>query len=358
MAIATLPPVIGEVPVNSGQLGRRPLPSGSHDGAAVDDAAPPRAAVPAGTVPSIGALEEAVADALGRQGGLAPVFAAAAVMKDAAEAPAAVRAAAEALLGLVLGGGAVDGAALQRALARSGLYHESGGGADLKGLLLALRGALAGWVATTGGAVDAAAARRQGRPPPAVPRRGARLDGEAAAVRPDDAPAAVARSLIADTDRALARLLLHQSASLPRGDAAPGVDADAPPGTVLQLPLAGPGGVSIAALRIERDPPDRERRPGDGPPGRSHRAELAFAVDPLGPVAVRVGLLPGRRVVVGIWCETPAAVERLDGEIAGLADALGAAGLAVAGVDLHLGRPPEHRAVPGHAPPHRLDVEL
>ncbi|WP_165644831.1 flagellar hook-length control protein FliK, partial [Oharaeibacter diazotrophicus] len=161
-------------------------------------------------------------------------------------------------------------------------------------------------------------------------------------------------------ERAAGRILLHQAASIGGDDAAPGTDDDAPRGLVFEIPIAGPAGVSVAEVRIERDDHGgRERGGADDDGGPVHRVEMAFAVAPLGPVAVRVGLLPGRRVVIGVWCETPAAVARLEAEAAPLADALTAAGLAVSGVDLHLGRPPQRPAAPTPtAPRHRLDVEL
>ncbi len=128
---------------------------------------------------------------------------------------------------------------------------------------------------------------------------------------------------------------------------------------MFELPLAGPAGVSIAGIRIERDPPDPSRRePGARPPEPVYRVEMAFAIEPLGPLVARVGLLPGRRVVVGLWCADPGAAARIAAERPLLEAELAADGMEVGGIDLHVGAGPERRPPSGHSPPHRLDVQL
>ncbi len=360
MAIGTLPPVIGEVPVSTGQPGRQSLRPERDLSTRPGADASARATAASATLPQTGALEEAVAAALGRQDGLAPVFAAGAALAGTTVPSPLIARALEALAALVLAG-APDAAALRRAVEASGLFHESRLAAgvpagDLKAVLLMLQGLLAGASAAGGPVAEADPGRKFA---PAPPRRGARPVGQGAVPVPDGPPEHLPGHLAEAVDRALSRILLHQAASLPDPETAPAVDTDAPPGLVFELPIAGPSGVSIAGIRIERDPPGREHRPGE--PGASDpvfRVELAFAVAPLGPLVARVGLLPGRRVVVGLWCADAGAADRIGAERPALEAALAAGGLEVGGVDLHVGSPPERRPVPGHAPPHRLDVQL
>lgn len=362
MAIGMLPPVIGEVPVSTGQGSRqaaRPLR---------DAGPPPSEAAPrqqqGGTLPETGVLDAAVAAALGRQDGLGPVFAAAMALASRPDLPPLLARALDALLEHVVGSeGGPSAGELRRAVMASGLFHESRlaaglPAADLKAVLLMLRAMLAGMGAPLEPSAEADPGRRFAPPPP---RRGARPGAQPAAQAPT-VPADVLPAHLAEAvDRALARVFLHQAASLPDGTSAETVeDAGAPRSLVLEIPIAGPAGPSIAGIRIERDPPGRSGRDGRDEPGEPvFRVEMAFAVEPLGPLTARVGLLPKNRVIVGIWCASEDALARLDLETEALRAALVAGGLDVGGVDLHVGLPPEPRPSPyGAPPPHRLDVEL
>jgi hypothetical protein len=375
MAIGTLPPVIPEVPLNAGQPGPRP-PRPERTAAPGGDAT----ATTAATMPLRTVLGSAVAAALGSQDGFGPLYAALSALAGRPDLPPAVADAVEAVLSFRLGAGptgaSLTAGDLRRAVALSGLFHERAaaeavraGGAppfDLKVSIVLLRAALLRWTAEApagGGlreAVAALAAAPQVRSRPPPPRRGGQAEPQRASAPPGGDPSAVPSLALAalaadEAARALDRIVLHQAASLDRDDAAPAVDADVPPGLVLELPIAGPNGTAVLDLRIEREP--QGRAPG-APDGPVWRVDLACSVEPLGPLAARIGILPGRRVVIGLWCEEPVAVERLEAERGLLADALTAAGLDVAGIDLHVGRPPPRRSTPGHVPPHRLDVEL
>lgn len=380
MAIGTLPPVIGEVPVGVGQHGR-PAPRPDHPPAA--PAAPATSTVGTPTLPTSTVLDLAVAAALGHQDGLGPVFAAAMALAGRPGLPSPVADALSALLAARLGGAPVTPEALRNSVARSGLFHEHrfgealrqagsagpvSGTADLKALLALVRAVLTPMAATAdgtaagerGAAGGSSPAVPRGRPLP--PRRGAaptaqRMPADLAAELDALPDPALAARLVDAADRALARITLHQAASLDTEDAAPAADGDPAPALVLELPLATPAGTAVAELRIESD---YHRRTPDEQLGPSWRVDLACAVEPLGSLSARVGLLPGRRIVIGLWCDDPAAVPRLESERAALETALAAAGLDVVGLDLHIGRPPAPRSAGagGHPPPHRLDVEL
>lgn len=364
MAIVSLPAGVGEVQQYSGQQGKMPHRTPAISDAPVTGSGLAAEALPNAIVPTTTALDMAVALALGRQDGLAAVFAEAEQLAGRSDVPAAVKTLLADLAALRLGdSGEPTAADVVRALRLSGLFHESArqGTPDLKGLLIALRSELATWAGTRADTIVAAAgvptARLQ-RPPPlghGGPLRGQAVDDEADLSTLDDV--ALARRLAGSADRALWRLFLHQAEHLASEEAGRSAgEAVAPAGhLVTELPVAGPTGTSIVGLRVETD----DRRTADGEfIGRVHRVELAFDIAPLGPVTVRVGLMPGHRVAVGLWCDGDDATVRLDGEREAMSLGLTAAGLTVAGIDLHHGRPaePDEHRTAGKS--HRLDVSV
>lgn len=336
---------------------------------------PPAAEAPQPTQPSLvpqfTALDRAVAEALGRQPGLATLFASVkALAGSQAVLPPALRAALGAVLGAALPGKA-DGDALRRAVRLSGVFHEAAlaatgrtgaslASADLKTALAFLRSALTAFLARSAGArsgAEADAADHPARPDPSRP--GAPPRGEPAARLPPSLagdPAALARLALAEIDRAEARVLLHQAASIEERQLSQGERGSAGAVWRLDLPVETPAGIAIAALRVERDGArDANDGQADGEP--THRVELAIDVEPLGPLEVRVGLLPGRRLIVGIWCAHQSALDPLRGVIDDLEAALRAAGFDTGPVDLRVGHPPPARPEPATAI-HRLDLTL
>ncbi len=123
---------------------------------------------------------------------------------------------------LSLEGKAPDATALQRAVARSGVFLESqlaagSGGTqiqgDLKALLLNVQRALGNWLGA-----DAQSAVVSGKQPPppqagAMPR--AAMPPAAPGFADDASPETIGKTLLSQTDAALSRLRLHQMASLP-----------------------------------------------------------------------------------------------------------------------------------------------
>lgn len=357
MAIVPLPSVSGDAARQTGLLGRHRAAGDARGAEPVPGSPPAQGSV----LPQMTALDTAVAEALARQDGLAAVFARAAALAGEPDLPAPLAALLRALPEFAVDG-SVGPEALRDALARSGLFGEAAARAgtptvDLKVALQLLARLLASWTATApdgSPAIPPIPAAVPGTRRPDPPRSRGPIAGQPPADLEDRSdPRLAALELAAAADRAVARIVLHQAASL--GDPAdPRPTDEAPHPLIAEIPLAGPGGISIAQLRVSRDDHRGEAGGGDR---RSWRVELAVDVAPLGPVSARVGLLPGRRLVVGLWCESRTGRDRLAGEIPRLRAALESAGLDVAPVDLHLGRPPLAEPPPV-APPHRLDVEL
>lgn len=237
-------------------------------------------------------------------------------------------------------------------------------GLDLKGAIDLLRRELIVWLgrsadvmASLDGVDDDGTSPRADRPPP--PRRAGPVRGQPAVdLTGGDADAVTTETLagraLGEAERSLSRVFLHQAATAETRDARAPQAAQA---MMLEIPIAGPNGVSIAQLRIERDehPPAEE----GGPPRRVFQVDVAFDIAPLGPVMVRVGLMDGRRVAIGVWCETDDGLVRMEAERANIVMGLESEGMTVAGVDLHKGHPPEAgEDTAAVARNHRLDLQL
>jgi hypothetical protein len=237
-------------------------------------------------------------------------------------------------------------------------------GVDLKGALEMLRRELTVWLgrsadlmASLDGAADDGTAPRVDRPAP--PRKGGPVRGQPAMPLSggDDAEPVSSETLagraLGEAERSLSRVFLHQAATAESRDARTAQPSQA---LMLEIPIAGPNGTSIAQLRIERD--DHAPSEPGAPPRRVFQVDIAFDVAPLGPVAVRVGLMDGRRVAVGVWCDSDDGLVRLEAERANIVLGLEQEGMTVAGVDLHKGHPPEGRDEGAAAGNHRLDLQL
>lgn len=237
-------------------------------------------------------------------------------------------------------------------------------GVDLKGALDVLRRELLTWLgrnadvmASLDGAADDMVTARSDRPSP--PRKNGPVRGQPAVKLPDgsdDAAGsteALAGRALGEAERSLSRVFLHQAATAENRDVKAAHPAQA---LMLEIPIAGPNGTSIAQLRIERD--DHAPSEPGAPPRRVFQVDIAFDIAPLGPVAVRVGLMDGRRVVVGVWCESDDGLVRMEAERENIVLGLEQEGMTVAGVDLHRGHPPEGQDETAAASSHRLDLQL
>jgi hypothetical protein len=361
MAIVTVGPVGAEAPLATGHPGRPPSQrpgDGPAGGGPSGGSQPSVAAADPSPAPQATPLDRVVASALARQDGLAHLFAAAAALSArGGTLPGSLADALSALSGLALAD-PPDGDALRTALTRSGLFHEAlvlggdpRGGSDMKSILALLRAALGPFL--DGLPPHASPDIVRDRAPP--PKPGAPTPAEPAVPLPEETdPALLGRRLLAETDHALARVALQQTAVVEETAARP--DPARPAAFSATIPVIGPAGVSIASLRVERDPAEDRERPDD-PSRRTWRVEIALALDPLGPVEARIGLMPGRRVVAGLWCEAPAAVAPIEAEVARLRTELEAAGIELGAIDVHIGRPPP-RPKPAGPVPHRIDLAL
>lgn len=237
-------------------------------------------------------------------------------------------------------------------------------GVDLKGALDVLRRELVAWLgrnadvmASLDGTSDDPTVTRVDRPSP--PRRGGAVRGQPAVRLPDGGEAesaateALAGRALGEAERSLSRVFLHQAATAESRDMKAAQPTQA---LMLEIPIAGPNGTSIAQLRIERD--DRASVEPGAPPRRVFQVDIAFDIAPLGPVAVRVGLMDGRRVAVGVWCESDDGLVRMEAERENIVLGLEQEGMVVAGVDLHRGHPSEGRDETAVTSSHRLDLQL
>ncbi len=227
---------------------------------------------------------------------------------------------------LPLDDGAPDAEALQRAIARSGVFLESqlvgkstdpARDGDIKALLMVVRRALGDWLGT-----DARATMTTGKPPP-PPQTGATPRAQTPAppaTLADDAPIKeIGKTLLAETDAALSRLRLHQIASLPDRSETTTAGRE----TVhLELPVTLGQQPVILNLVISRDggndTPDQQ--------DQGWKVQFAINASTIGEVGAEVGLLAGHADVV-LSAAEPGTVEALAENIGELSDAFEAAGI-------------------------------
>ena len=280
------------------------------------------------------------------QGGLAGLFAdlAAVAAKPAPVLPEQAMRAIAHLLGLRLSGGSAPTAEdVQQAFTRSGVFHEAAlargtpqlAAGNLKQGLLALRAALG---AVADGAEKAVGTVGHGVPL-RPPRRGALPDAQPSRLPmiADDAPPhEVARTLLTETDAALARMRLAQVASLPDGGDPPVQRSEA--GTAnwtFEVPLALGKETAILQFHVERD-------------GKSGGADddaiwrLAFSMDVETTGAVYVQLrFGGGRIGAQLWAERTETVSLLRERLDELREMLVASDLDTGDLQVRRGRPPQ-----------------
>jgi hypothetical protein len=210
---------------------------------------------------------------------------------------------------------------------------------DLKAVLLALRQTLQAFVANAPATADASPSPRPGAKAPPPPFRGGPTQGQA----PVDAdlPAATgaaARRLLVETDGALARQQLLQTASLPQ----PHDPAGPATRWMFEVPFATPHGSAVGQFEIARDPPAAGAK--DSQP--TWRARFSLDLAPLGPLHAHVSL-SGTHVGVALWAERLAGLAALRDHQPGLTKALLAARLSP-DIAIYPGQPVSAQAAPGH----------
>jgi hypothetical protein len=318
----------------------------------------------------------ATRSAAARQSGLAPLFAELKTIVAARDVPVQVKQVAAQVLAAPVSLDKASGDILKQAISRSGLFLETRlageGGAtpaiaagDLKAALFSLKQALQGWLDALPPSLQAAtkaeAALHASLPaPPAVPQqtqtdikppppyRGAPTSGQppaAIAVAPDAAPLDVVRTLLAQTDGAIARQVLMQVASLPDATGTPTSHADgADKHWNLEIPFITPQGTAIAHFEIQRD--GRKTSPKQMP-AVAWRVNFSLDFEPMGPIHAQIALT-GKRAAVNIWAERNDTAAVLRSGISELSVALQAVALDGGDVIVRDGAPPRPlKANPG-----------
>ncbi|MNU95765.1 Flagellar hook-length control protein FliK [compost metagenome] len=142
---------------------------------------------------------------------------------------------------------------------------------------------------------------------------------------------------------AVSRLQSHQLSSLEQT----GVTADGRLMSTWQLEIPMRNLQDIVPLQVkfqredaaEKEQP-KERREEREPKQQLWRVELAFAMEPLGPLQIQAQLIKGS-LCGQLWAERPYTASLIESNLAGLRDRLLSAGLNVGDLDCHLGTPPQ-----------------
>ncbi|WP_223467193.1 flagellar hook-length control protein FliK [Pseudomonas sp. GL-RE-26] len=142
---------------------------------------------------------------------------------------------------------------------------------------------------------------------------------------------------------AVSRLQSHQLSSLEQT----GVTADGRLMSTWQLEIPMRNMQDIVPLQVKfqrEDSPEKEqpkeRREEREPKQQLWRVELAFAMEPLGPLQIQAQLIKGS-LSSQLWAERPYTANLIESNLSGLRDRLLSAGLNVGDLDCHLGTPPQ-----------------
>ncbi|MBU1335464.1 MAG: flagellar hook-length control protein FliK [Alphaproteobacteria bacterium] len=233
-----------------------------------------------------------------------------------------------------------DGTKLQTAIRGAGIFQEAGLArgqlplpqADMKSALLALRQTLVTWLGS-----QAPVAAVAHIPPPlkggVLRARGA----EAPPVDPLAAPEEVGKQLLERTESALARVRLHQHASLPDTLAR---TAD----WSMDLPVLIGSHQTLLQLQIHRD----QHNEADASAERGWQMRFAISLPGMGEVGAQVSLRAGATGVM-LWATEPGTSAALEAEVTALRETLAAAGLNPGAIIVRHGEPPTPPPAPsGH----------
>lgn len=254
-----------------------------------------------------------------------------------------VRAAQQVLAGrVVVDGAKFDGAALQKAIAGSGVFQEGNLArsgtplrapqADMKASLLALRQTLTTWLGQ-----QAPLAAMSQVPPPIRGHTPRARPAEFPPIEPGEGSEAVGKHLLDRTEAALSRVRLHQSASLPD----PAVKtAD----WSMDLPVLVGQYQTTLQLQIHRD----DHYGSESVADRGWQMRFAINMPGMGEVGAQVSLRGGATGVM-LWASERATSDALEAEVVSLRDELAATGLRPGAVIVRHGEPPSPPPAPsGH----------
>jgi hypothetical protein len=313
---------IPQPPVNPGTPSRAPTAtSQAIDSAQAQPGSPPSPGAPRPSPPQA-ALTEMVQAAVQRQDSVSNLITVLAATLGKVPLPQPVMQAAQQVLAAnVPLTAAMDGAALQKAVAASGIFQEAALGqgtpelarGDLKTGLLTLRNVLVSWL----GQAAAIAAPLGPLPPPV---RGALLRAKPGGTGPldmPDTPIEAGKLLLERTEGSLARLRLHQHASLP--DQAV---ARAPADWSMDIPVLIGGYQSVLQLQIHRDEAGASQQAAE----RGWQIRFAMDLPALGEVGAQVGLRGGT-TSVRLWASDAQTAQDFEQAVPELVQGLAAAGL-------------------------------
>ncbi len=154
-----------------------------------------------------------------------------------------------------------------------------------------------------------------------------------------EAPAVrLVQELASQVEGALSRIQYNQLSSLPGDD--PNRQA-----WQLDLPLRNGEHLDAFRLRVEEEKHARALEHE----GSTWRVDLAFNLDPLGPIRVRIGL-QGETVSSVFWAENPETVSLIERRMEVLEQGLERVGLEVGRLSAHRGQPPAKPRHPGEQP--------
>ncbi len=141
---------------------------------------------------------------------------------------------------------------------------------------------------------------------------------------------------------AVSRLQSHQLSSLEQS----GMSDDGKVLTTwqLEIPMRNQQEIVPLQVRVQReDEPDEPRQQAEQTPEQRDplwRVELAFDLDPLGPLQIQAQLLRGS-LSGQLWAQWPATAQLIDSQLGSLRERLLAQGLAVTELQCHQGTPPQ-----------------
>ncbi|MCA3565702.1 MAG: flagellar hook-length control protein FliK [Methylocystis sp.] len=285
-------------------------------------------------------IARTTAEAAGRQGSAAPLYANLAELTARPDAPLPrpVAVLAEAILSQRIDGERpVTANQIRQAVAQSGLLQESAtarGGPpplDAKALLSTLKELLRADALRFVPAAPDAEPPRYDSPVTAQKAVAASLAGE-------KDPALIAGTLAREADQATERVKLHQIASLPDPRPAPGEPAR-PQQLSFEIPIAFAQQTAMAGFRIERE---KRRKAESGQPIDIWGVRFAIDAEGIGPVHAHVRLA-GQTVSVSLWAEDKATYGAFLAAVPMLEAALAESALDIGDVAVFAGRPAETR---------------
>lgn len=284
------------------------------------------------------AIAQMVSQALPKQNSVAALNSVISAVAGRIPLPLDVLKAAQGVLGQQMNfdGGAIDPLALKSAVKQSGIFHETllGSGqaqsasGDLKGSLMGLQRALGAWLGSNSEAVQ-----HLSKLPPPLKGLNPRVPHhhEDAGGLPRD-PVEVGKILLERTEASLARLRLHQGASVPEHSPAAGRQDQT---WSLDIPVHYAGQHTMLSLQIHGEAAEEDTPKED----RGWQVRFAIHLAEQGEVGAQLSLR-GKRTNVLIWADQEAMGQALKQHIEQLQTGLESVGLQPGAMIVRVGAPP------------------